>query len=216
VASAPALKPEMRVLFQGDSITDGNRGRNADPNHILGHGYAFILAAKYGAMYPERRLTFINRGISGNKVSDLQKRWAKDAVELQPDLLSILIGVNDLNGNVSAEEFERGYDALLEETRKALPTVKLVLMEPFGLPTGKKKEGWEAYAAELAKRGGIVAKLGEKYHCPVVKLQAVFEEAAKRAPGEYWIWDGVHPTYSGHQLIADAWIRAVNDAYGGK
>src|SRR5271157_4920077 len=84
-----------RILFQGDSITDGNRGRSADPNHILGHGYVFIIAAKFGAAFPEARLEFLNRGVSGNTVLDLERRWQKDAIDLKPDVLSILIGVND-------------------------------------------------------------------------------------------------------------------------
>ena len=85
--------PGARILFQGDSITDGNRGRNADPNHILGHGYAFIIAAKYGAAFAALNLDFMNRGVSGNTVLALQKRWAKDTIELKPDVLSILVGI---------------------------------------------------------------------------------------------------------------------------
>jgi hypothetical protein len=73
-----------RILFQGDSITDGNRGRNNDPNHVLGHSYAFLVAAKFGALLPERNLTFFNRGISGNKVPDLAARWQQDTIELNP------------------------------------------------------------------------------------------------------------------------------------
>jgi len=91
----PAFSENARILFQGDSITDGNRGRSADPNHILGHGYCFIIAAQYGAQFPEKKLTFMNRGISGNTVSNLQARWQKDTLDLKPDVLSILIGVND-------------------------------------------------------------------------------------------------------------------------
>src|SRR3954466_4147847 len=96
---APEFPAGARILFQGDSITDGNRGRTADPNHILGHGYAFIIAAKYAAQFPAQHLTFINRGISGNKVSDLAKRWTSDALLLKPTVLSILIGINDTTGN---------------------------------------------------------------------------------------------------------------------
>src|SRR6478736_6387995 len=87
-----AFAPASRILFQGDSITDGNRGRNEDPNHILGHGYVFIIAAQYGAAFPALNLSFLNRGISGNKVTDLEKRWQQDTIELKPDVLSILIG----------------------------------------------------------------------------------------------------------------------------
>ncbi|MBC7785808.1 MAG: SGNH/GDSL hydrolase family protein [Burkholderiales bacterium] len=205
----PLFTSKARILFQGDSITDGNRGRSADPNHILGHGYAFIIAAQYGAALPERQLTFMNRGISGNTVSDLAKRWQKETIDLKPDVLSILIGVNDLGKNVPADEYEKQYDALLTQTTAAVPNTRLVLCEPFGLPSGKKKEEWAAYYPELQKRQAIVAKLAVKHRAILVPLQKPFEEASKNVPAEYWIWDGVHPTYSGHQLIADAWVKAV-------
>jgi lysophospholipase L1-like esterase len=89
------LPKDTCLLFQGDSITDGNRGRNQDPNHILGHGYVFLIGARNGAALPEKNLTFLNRGISGNTVQELARRWRQDTLDLQPDLLSILIGVND-------------------------------------------------------------------------------------------------------------------------
>ena len=101
------------MLFQGDSITDGNRGRSADPNHILGHGYAFIIAARHGAAFPERKLDFANRGVSGNTVLDLEKRWPKDTLALKPDLLSVMIGVNDQSRNVTLEAYEATYDDAL-------------------------------------------------------------------------------------------------------
>ena len=108
-APAPlaAFSKDARVLFQGDSITDGNRGRSADPNHILGHGYAFIVAAKYGAAFPQLNLVFLNRGVSGNKVTDLAGRWAKDTLELKPDVLSVLIGVNDRGHKVPLDRYEQ-------------------------------------------------------------------------------------------------------------
>ncbi len=212
----PVFAEGARVLFQGDSITDGNRGRSADPNHILGHGYQFIVAARFGAELAERRLVFMNRGVSGNTVADLAKRWDADTLGLKPDVLSILIGVNDMGHGVSAEEYEREYDALLAGTVKALPGVKLVLGEPFGLPVGKKKEGWEGYRAELEKRQAVVGRLAGKYHAALVRFQHVFDEAVKRAPAEYWIWDGVHPTYSGHELMAEEWIKTVREFWAGK
>ena len=91
-------------------------------------------------MLPERHLTFINRGVSGNKVNDLALRWKTDTLDIKPDILSILIGVNDLNGGVSAVDYQQRYEQLLGETVKSLPHVRLVLCEPFGLPSGKKKE----------------------------------------------------------------------------
>jgi len=212
----PAFKEGDRILFQGDSITDMGRGRGADPNHVLGHSYVFIIGAKYGAMFPERHLTFLNRGVSGNKVSDMAARWKADTLDLRPDILSILIGVNDLNGGVSEEDYERQYDQLLAQTVTALPKLRLVLCEPFGLPTGKKKDNWDAYHAQLAKRQAIVAKLAVKYHAAFVPLQRTYDDACGRAPADYWIWDGVHPTFCGQQLLADAWVRVVDEFYGSK
>ena len=205
-----------RILFQGDSITDGARGRNNDPNHVLGHSYAFLVAAKYGAIYPERNLTFFNRGISGNKVPDLLGRWQTDAVDLKPTVVSILIGVNDIwhpmlstNQLVSVEQYEAGYDQLLAETVAALPEAKIILLEPFITPGRATSPKWDVWQEHLKKFQAVVAKLGAKYKAPVVKLQSLFDEASKRAPAEYWVWDGVHPTYAGNQLIADEWVRVA-------
>ena len=209
VDDMPAFREANRILFQGDSITDGNRGRSLDPNHILGHGYQFIVAAKFGGRLPARHLTFLNRGVSGNTVADLQKRWEKDTIALKPDILSILIGVNDLNRGISAEQYEQSYDQLLGDTMKALPDVRLVLCEPFGLPAAGKEQNWDAYRANLVKMQAIVEKLAAKYRAPVVRFQKVFDDACQHAPADYWIWDGVHPTYNGHQLMADEWERAV-------
>jgi lysophospholipase L1-like esterase len=151
----------------------------------------------------------MNRGVSGNRVADLARRWQKDTIDLKPDILSILIGVNDLGSGVSADQFQQQYDQLLADTMKVLPNVKLILCEPFGLPVGKKKDIWDTYRKDLEMRQAIVAKLAAKYHAADVKLQKIFDDATKRAPAEYWIWDGVHPTYSGHQLLADEWERTV-------
>jgi lysophospholipase L1-like esterase len=205
----PAFSDGAIILFQGDSITDGNRGRTLDPNHILGHGYQFIISAKYGEELAGRHLTFLNRGVSGNTVSSLARRWQKDTLDIKPDILSILIGVNDLGSGVSADRYEQEFDELLAETTNALPNVHFVLGEPFGLPVGGKKSIWDNYRKQLLERDEIVIKLGKKYHAPVVHYQKMFEDATNRAPADYWIWDGVHPTYSGHQLMADEWVRTV-------
>ena len=210
VPDVPAFSANARILFQGDSITDGNRGRSADPNHILGHGYCFIIAAKYGAAYPERNLAFMNRGVSGNTVSNLQSRWQKDTLELKPDVLSILIGINDSGKKVPLDQYEQGYDQLLTETRAALPNVKFVLCEPFFLPKGGHRDG-DAHQQDVKSRQAIMAKLAAKHGAVLVRLQHVFDEACQRAPAEYWVWDGVHPTYSGHQLLADEWVKAVRE-----
>jgi lysophospholipase L1-like esterase len=213
-APPAAFSKKARILFQGDSITDMARGRGTDPNHILGHSYVFLIAAKFGAAFPERELDLVNRGIGGNTVLDLEKRWQKDTLDLKPDLLSILIGVND-NKAVPVEQYEKVYDKLIADAKAANPKLKLVLGEPFGLPTGARKETWESWNDGLIKRCAVVAKLAKSHGAALVKYQAAFNEAAKRAPADYWIWDGVHPTYRGHQIMADEWVKTVREFWPG-
>ncbi len=208
IAPIPVFKPGARILFQGDSITDGNRGRSADPNHILGHGYAFIIAAKFGAAFPEKNFDFMNRGVSGNTVLNLRDRWQKDTLDLKPDVLSILIGVNDAGKNVPLDEYEAVYEKILADAEAANPKIRLVLCEPFTLPVGAMTTN-DARRSSVVQRQQIVAKLAEKHHAALVHFQRVFDDACKRAPVNHWIWDGVHPTYSGHQLMADEWERVV-------
>jgi lysophospholipase L1-like esterase len=203
-------------LFQGDSITDGNRGRTADPNHIMGHGYAFSIASRLGADFPEKKLTFYNRGISGNKVTDLADRWQKDTLELKPDVLSILIGINDTSSVVfsypdrgTAENYEEVYRLLLSQTKAKFPEVLFVLCNPFILPVGKVKENLGAYKIELAKRQSAVLKLVKEFDAVFVDFQQVFDQACKRADADYWIWDGVHPTVAGHELMVREWMKQV-------
>ncbi len=201
----PAFGPESRILFQGDSITDGNRGRSLDPNHILGHGYAFIIAARHGAAFPERKLDFYNRGVSGNTVLNLDKRWEKDTLALKPDLLSVMIGVNDNSHGVPLEAYETTYDKILSEARAQNPKLKLVLMEPFVRHPGKPvPEG-------IVARQAIVANLALKHGAALVRLQKLFDDAAAKTADDYWVWDSVHPTYRGHQLMADEWERVVRE-----
>ena len=205
----PAFTSGSRILFQGDSITDGNRGRGADPNHILGHGYAFIIAAKFGAAFPEAKLEFFNRGVSGNTVLDLEKRWQKDTLDLKPDLLSILIGVNDKGRGVPMEQYEQTYDKLLTDAKAANPKLKLVLCEPFIVNHLAVTAQNGSPNADIVKRQEIVAKLAAKHGAALAHFQKALDEATKRAPAIHWIWDDVHPTYSGHQILADEWERAV-------
>jgi lysophospholipase L1-like esterase len=218
-----AFHPGDRILFQGDSITDGGRQRVGDDlNHIMGQDYAYIIAARVGAELPERRLVFLNRGISGNRITDLRKRWQTDTLDMKPDILSILVGVNDGTSVVdkrpspdSVADYAAIYDTLISQTLASLPHVRLILCEPFAFPGGgRTKERWPERQLDLQERCKAVEALGAKYHIPVVHFQKVFDAACLRAPASTWIWDGIHPTYAGHELMADEWLRVFTAAYG--
>lgn len=202
-------------LFQGDSITDGNRTRNNDWNHVMGHGFAYLISSRLWFDSPAKAFHFYNRGVSGNKITDLQTRWQSDALDLKPDLINILIGVNDTgtavkgNKDCTPEQFESDYRALLKNTKMTLPDVHLVLCIPFVLPVGPVKEQWEKYQNELKPRQEIVHRLAKEFNAVVVNFQEAFDKAIKRAPADYWIWDGVHPMPAGHELMARVWIREV-------
>ena len=214
------FKPGSRILFQGDSITDGNRGRSADPNHILGHGYVFLIAADVGGHHPELNLDFANRGVSGNTVGDLAQRWTKDTLDLKPDVLSVLVGVNDAGAAARDHKpfdvaaFEQQYDRLLAGARAANPALKIVLCEPFVGPERAGDTNWPARVEYMRQAQPVVARLAAKYDAPLVRFQKIFDDAARRASWSYWVWDGVHPTYRGHQLMADEWLRVVRAAWG--
>jgi lysophospholipase L1-like esterase len=208
---------KLIFLFQGDSITDGNRGRNTDPNHIMGHGYAFAVASRIAADFAEKDLVFYNRGISGNKVTDLQKRWEDDSIALKPDVLSILVGINDVAAVIqksesakSPQEFEVIYRDILERSRTANPQVMLVLGLPFVYPVGRVKENWEQWSREVEKRGEVVRKLAREFDAVLIDYPSVFTKAFKRKEPSYWIWDGVHPTIAGHELMAREWLKQVS------
>jgi lysophospholipase L1-like esterase len=214
----PYLHEGDTILFQGDSITDGGRAKTGtDQNHIMGQDYAYLLAAQIGSDIPERNLHFINRGVSGERVTDLAARWHDDTIALKPNILSILVGINDQFGSkgpLTAEEYEAAYDKLLSETVAALPDTKIVLGEPFLLPVGKHQAVYATELADLKKRQAAVARLGAKYHLPVIHYQELFDDAQAHAPAAYWAWDGVHPTYAGHGLMAREWLRVTNAAWG--
>ncbi|QNF33915.1 SGNH/GDSL hydrolase family protein [Adhaeribacter swui] len=203
-------------LFQGDSITDGNRTRNNDWNHVMGHGYAYIIASKLWYEYPAKQFHFFNRGISGNKITDLAARWQTDTLELKPDVLSILVGINDvsalLNGNqdFTAEQYEKNYRALLQQTKQQLPQVQLVLGEPFILPVGRVKEKWDDYNREVKLRQQIVKRLCTDFNAILVEYQQAFNKALSKAPADYWIWDGIHPMPAGHELMAREWLAQIS------
>lgn len=211
----PVFHQNDVVLFQGDSITDGGRQRTGnDYNHTMGQDYGYIISAQIGAQFPERNLTFINRGISGNTVTDLAGRWQSDTLDLKPNFLSILVGVNDTvigePKGETVEQYEQVYDKLLADTLAALPQVKIVLGQPFLLPVGKHKATYDAEMVEIKKHQDVVARLAAKYHLPEVLYQQAYNDACQKAPAEHWSWDGVHPTYAGHGLMVREWLQTVN------
>ncbi len=203
------------VLFQGDSVTDCGRDRaviEANATKALGTGYPLLGAAAVLEDHTDRGFQFYNRGVSGNKVPDLQQRWQPDTIELQPDILSILIGVNDfwhklLNGYTgTSQDYQNQYSALLEQTRKALPKVRLIILEPFVLRCGAVDARW---FPEFTARQAAAAEVAARARATFVPLQAVFDKHTRSAPPEYWAADGVHPTAAGHAVIAREWRRAA-------
>jgi lysophospholipase L1-like esterase len=204
------------ILFQGDSITDAGRSREkaavANERPGMGGGYAWLAAAALLVSRPEEKLKLFNRGVSGNKVPQLAERWDRDCLELEPDVLSILVGVNDIwhmrNGTYdgTAETYEREYHALLTRTRAALPDVRLVVCEPFVLRCGSVDDDW---FPEFDHYRAAARRVAEAHATAWVPFQAMFDEAVKYAPPEHWAKDGVHPSATGASLMAHAWLAAV-------
>ena len=203
----------MKILFQGDSITDAFRKpEEINPAFQLGNGYAFLVAARLGLRHPERHFEFINRGISGHTVQDLEKRWQADSLDHQPDLLSLLIGVNNIirrqNGSKDIPDAEvlASYRRMLEQMRAQNPRIRFLLMEPFLLEVGDVTPAWKA-ALKPIQEG--IAEFASEFDAPFLPLQSLFDKALALAPAAFWAYDGVHATHAGFQLIADAWLDAA-------
>jgi len=215
-APRPLLEEGDLVLFQGDSITDAGRSREregeANDRAALGNGYALLAAAGMHCALPAAKLRFHNRGISGNKVFQLAERWQKDCLDLAPDVLSILIGVNDIwhkrggHYDGTLERYEEDYDALLTRTRAALPEVKLVVCEPFVLRCGAVDDSW---FPEFDGYRAAARRVAESHGAAFVPFHSMFEDALAIGPPELWAGDGVHPSPAGAALMAQAWLRAV-------
>lgn len=203
------------ILFQGDSITDANRSSNSNRNNLMGYGYAYFISQRLQDDHPAAKLRFYNHGISGNTITDLAVRWKEDTLDVKPDILSILIGVNDvmrfINGdnNFSAANYQKEFIVLIERTREKLPDILLVLCEPFILPVGNVEESREVWHEQIQSRQEIVNKLARTYNALFVGLQEPFNQACNKAPADYWTWDGIHPMPAGHELIAKQWLSQV-------
>jgi lysophospholipase L1-like esterase len=204
------------ILFQGDSITDTGRARAVrSPNEpsAMGNGYAYLAMCRLLADHPRSNLAVYNRGVSGDQVPDLRARWKRDCFDLAPDVLSILIGVNDLwhklegRAEGTVADYASGYRELLEETRAALPRTRLIIGEPFALRCGAVTEEW---FPEFDERRAVAARLAREVDAVFLPFQSMFDAAlAAGSIPSHWAADGVHPTPAGHQLMADAWLQAA-------
>lgn len=206
-----------KILFQGDSITDSTWKRDGGLSDLnpgrFGYGYVLLTAAKLMAADPSREVICYNRGCSGHRIVDLYARWKIDAINLKPDMISILIGVNDTwhefarQNGVEVERYETIYRMLLEWTVKELPEVKLVLCEPFALLSEIVTPAW---LEEIGRRSLVVQKLAKEFNAVFVPFQEVLNEAAAKAGDNSRILlDGVHPTIIGAQIMSDQWLKCV-------
>lgn len=232
------------VLFSGDSITDGNRGKSMDCNHIMGHGYQYIVASKLALDNAENMPKFINKGYSGENAVDLLAKWHKDVIVNKPTVISILVGVNEgsfgwfnnLTTEQAKDRYVAGMRSILELTRKELGDVKIILCEPFYCPLDPSDcsykntphpEGVESfferpdsrdpepsvpYRVEINQKIRAEAKkLADEFACVFVELYDKIYENAQRSRLEYFMWDGTHPSIAGHMLIAEEWLKAVQN-----
>ena len=205
---------EEIVLFQGDSITDCGRDREAPES--LGRGYPLIVAGTLSNRYLDREFSFINRGIGGNRVKDLEARWDTDCIALKPSLVSILIGINDTwrrydkNDPISVDEFESTYRRILTRVRDETKA-RIILLEPFLLPV---RAELERYREDLDPKIHAIRKLSREFGTLYVPLDGLFAAACVRQTPSYFARDGIHPTPVGHGLIAKAWMDTATAYYG--
>jgi len=209
------LKPHNVLLFQGDSITDAGRSRTSvGPNSPdgMGFGYPRLVMESILEKFPDQHLQFYNRGISGNRIQDLDFRWENDTLSLLPDLLSILIGVNDtwnylmLGMGTSPAEYQKTFRGILQKTRTALPYTQFVLCEPFILITGEVTSEW---MGDLSERQQAVKTLAKEFDAVFVPFQSELDQKAEDTPAHHLLDDGVHPTEKGHRVMAECWTKTV-------
>jgi len=201
----------QRILFQGDSITDAKR--NKEDDKYGGMGYPTLVAAQMGFEHPQC-YEFLNRGVSGNRVVDLLARVKQDIINLNPQILSILVGVNDVwheissQNGVDSDQYEVIYDLLVSQIKKALPEIKIMILEPFVLKGAATEESWDLFRKEVEERSVRAERIAKKHRLIFVPLMGCFDEMAQKAPAAHWLIDGVHPTAAGHELIKREWIKA--------
>ncbi|WP_432104276.1 SGNH/GDSL hydrolase family protein [Streptomyces sp. bgisy091] len=197
------LEGTEQLLFQGDSITAA--GRNVDDPTDLGHGYVRMVADRLASTHAGARV--VNRGVSGNRVQDLRTRWATDTMDLRPDVLSVMIGVNDTwhgfeyGRFVPVEAYESDYRLIAGQARDA--GMRLVLIEPFLVPVRPVQWDWRA---DLDGRVHAVRRLAAEFDAALLAADGLLNQAAREAGDPAMIaHDGVHLTELGHRILADAW-----------
>lgn len=213
----------MKILFQGDSVTDAGRERGIlVPNRGLGSGYVNLIASRLSCDNPGMKV--YNRGVSGNRIADAYARWIEDTLNIEFDILSILLGINDtgfgLRMNIGSKpgRFEFIYDCMLYEVKEKNPDCTIVLIQPFIFKMKDESNNcdifndWDIWSSEIGERGEIVKNLSKKYGARYLPMSDIFCRAqAEIAPAEHWSSDCIHPTLAGHELIARSWIDLMKD-----
>ncbi len=227
-------KQNFTLLFQGDSITHGGRQKSMDCNHILGHGFAEMVSAEIGLRFLRKAPRFVNRGVPGRRLAAVVEHWEQEVEELSPDLLTLLIGVNDAWHDAPIEGWVETYRRLLHGVRQAHPEMPIVLIEPFYfpmLPTDgdpyaavphprceedfpwparlNTPESVERNAARVRVMQETVAEVADETGAIFIPTQEPLVRASEGLSLSYLVWDGVHPTVVGHRLLADAWLAAT-------
>lgn len=209
------LEKKDVLLFIGDSISDYERARPVGEGlfNAWGTSYVANVGSLLGCMYPEMQLRVVNMGISGNQVSALEERWDKDVMDIKPDWVSVLIGINDVwrqfdtpwipEWHVSPEDFEATYERLIQKT---LPHVKgMILMTPYFMEPNRA----DAMRARMDEYGAIVKKLAEKYNLVFIDLQAGWDALFEHMHPAGIAWDRIHPNQIGHMYIAKQFLKAI-------
>ena len=217
--SAPTLgllRAGDTVLFIGDSITSAFRRPEEQNNAFqLGGGYVLIACSRLLATRPEFDFQFINKGISGERISHIAERWRRDCLDLAPDVVNVLIGVNSTTSKFRDTEpapdadiahFIRVYGTILDQLRGTLPQSRLVIGEPFLLPCGFGKPD---LVDDVRERSAAIRTLAEARGACFVPYQGAFDVAMRRAPAEHWAYDGIHPTAAGMWIMAETWLKHV-------
>jgi lysophospholipase L1-like esterase len=207
------IHPNSKLLFIGDSITDCGRERPIGEGSGLGNGYVSMVDALLASTYPQNPIHIINMGISGNTVRDLAARWQSDVLELKPDWLAIMIGINDVwrqfDSPIQSEEHVslNEYNATLERlTQNSVPDLKgLILLTPYFIEPNKS----EAMRAMMDLYGNAARQLSDKYQAVFVDTQSAFDTALQYGNPMSLAMDRVHPNQKGHMILARAFLNAV-------